>query len=198
MKSNPPSPGYFLTNDRNKTLARAWLESSREDERWRVRVAEEDIPSILDQERVQLIGAQPGTPSLLGRVCRREGNIILLEPLQDLGEQARENLRMPVRFETFLYPLTGTWRGRRTVESLDLSCGGIAFFCDEPLAIGEQAEVVIPVTTHPLILRCEILRKKLRPDRAPMYAAKFVELCHEEEAMVREAVFGIQLSRRTR
>ena len=56
--------------------------------------------------------------------------------------------------------------------------------------------MVIPVTEEPVILRCEVLRRKeLRNDKL-LYAVKFVDMCEDEEVTVREAVFSIQLENR--
>ena len=51
-------------------------------------------------------------------------------------------------------------------------------------------------TEEPVILRCEILRKQeLQNDRF-LYATKFVDMCEDEEVVVREAVFSPQLQSR--
>ena len=71
---------------------------------------------------------------------------------------------------------------------------GVIVRTDHSLQVGEQVEVVIPVTAQPLVVRCQILR--MRPtERASyvLYAAKFLELCNDEETMLREAVFNLQL-----
>ena len=81
---------------------------------------------------------------------------------------------------------------RRKVEFIDLSCGGIAFFCDETMKRGEVVEIVIPVTPQPLLMRCRILRAWEKEGR-PCYAARFINMCHDEEKLICEAVFGIQL-----
>ena len=107
-------------------------------------------------------------------------------------EEVRRNLRMPVRFESFLYPVSGRWRGRMPVLSNDLSCGGAAFFCARKLEVDEVAEIVIPVTAEPLVLRVKILRERPSPDPIPLYAAEFVDMLREEENMVCEAVFSLQ------
>ena len=98
-------------------------------------------------------------------------------------------------FKSLVYPVTGHWRGRREIESNDLSAGGIAFFTDHSLQIGEQLEVVIPVTSQPLVMRCQVLRIRPTPEAAVpiMYAAKFVDLCDDEETLLRESVFNLQL-----
>ena len=57
-------------------------------------------------------------------------------------------------------------------------------------------EVVIPVTSQPLVLRMKILRRRSSSRKEPLYAAQFVDLLREEESMVREAVFSIQLQKK--
>ena len=59
--------------------------------------------------------------------------------------------------------------------------------------------MVVPVTAQPLVLRCQVLG--IRPSGRPscvLYAAKFLDLCNDEETMLREAVFNLQLRGRPR
>lgn len=135
-------------------------------------------------------------PPLQCRIVRQRGDRIALEKIASLDPDLRRNLRVPIKFDTFIYPITGRWRGRRAVRSIDLSCGGVAFYGDDGLEAGERLEMVIPVTEEPVILRCEILRRQeLRNDKL-LYAVKFVDMCEDEEVTVREAVFSIQLENR--
>ena len=63
----------------------------------------------------------------------------------------------------------------------------------------QRFELVVPITAQPLLLRSEIIRKRpCSREGEEMYAAKFVDMCHDEEMMVREAVFNVQLSSRPR
>ena len=128
-----------------------------------------------------------------GRVTACHGNMISIAPVRTLGEDVRRNLRIPVRFESFLYPVSGRWRGRVPILSNDLSCGGIAFFCARKLEVGEIAQIVIPVTAQPLLLDLKILRQRPSGEPVPLYAGAFMDLLHDQEKLVREAVFGIQL-----
>ena len=109
----------------------------------------------------------------------------------------REMLRVDVCFESLIYPVDGKWKGKRKVEFIDLSCGGIAFFCEEEMERGDQFEIIIPVTPNPLLMRCQVLRTREKNGRS-CYAAKFVDMCHDEEKLICEAVFGIQLSQQKR
>ena len=94
---------------------------------------------------------------------------------------------------SFLYPISGAWQGRRKILSHDLSCGGIAFFTNQPLEKGEIVEVVIPVTSQPLLVRAHILRRRTSLEGTLLYAAAFDRLTPGEEAMIREAVFSLQI-----
>ena len=53
--------------------------------------------------------------------------------------------------------------------------------------------MVIPVTNQPLLLDMEILHWRAGVEGAPLYSARFPSLLREEENMVREAVFSLQL-----
>ena len=52
---------------------------------------------------------------------------------------------------------------------------------------------MIPVTSQPLLLTLRVLRQRPSGEPIPLYAGVFTELVHEEEMMVREAVFSLQL-----
>lgn len=186
---------YLLVDSRHTPLARAVLESAPSAEAWQIQILDDKIEDVMEHELVQMVGMGDMAQSLLGRILRRQEDRIIVEPIRKLGEDLRQNLRMPVAFDSFIYPLsTQRWAGRRPVRSHDLSCGGVAFFCNEPLAQSEEIEIVIPITQEPLVLRCQVLRPRPSndPDRQ-LYATKFVDLCPGEESMVREAVFSVQL-----
>lgn len=198
MKYDTQKNLFLLLDSRNSPLARCKLESPPDAPALQIRVLDDKVASVMDHEDVQLVSLESDGPVLLGRILRRRNDIIVLEKLQSLGVEIRQNLRMPARLTTFIYPITGSWRGRRKVETNDLSCGGLSFFCEEPLENEEQLEIIIPITAEPVILRCCILRQRPSGRESPLYAAQFVDLCDDEEVMVREAVFNVQLQNRPR
>lgn len=187
---------YLLLDSAGMPLARGQLISPPDAPNPQIQVSEDKIAAVLDHEDLQLVSMDESTPNLLGRIIRHRKNIIVLEKLKALGVEIRQNLRMPVQFDSYIYPLTGSWKGRRAVISRDFSCGGVAFFSQQLLEDGEQLEIVIPITSEPLITKCEVLRQRPSGRDAPLYAAKFVDLCDDEEKMLREAVFNVQLSTR--
>lgn len=188
---------YLLLDSRNMPLASGTLESPPNAPNLQIRVLDDRISDVLEHEEIQLIPMAADSPSLLGRIVRSRNDIISLEKLQALDSDMRQNLRVPTDFSSFIYPMSGRWRGRREITCHDLSCGGIAFFCDDPLEIGEQIEAVVPITVEPLVMRCKILRQRPSEDESStLYAAKFVDMCDDEETYVREAVFSTQLQSR--
>lgn len=183
---------YLLLDSRNSPLARGILLSSVSDPMWQIRILDERVSVVMKHEDVSLFGIEAGTPVLLGRIVRNRDDIVVLQKLHRLGSELRTNFRTPVHFKSFIYPLTGGWKGRREIEGNDLSCGGVAFYCSEQLQQGEQVEVVIPVTSQPLVMRCKILRERPSDRQDHLYAAEFVDVCNGEEVMLREAVFNVQ------
>ena len=160
---------------------------------WSLQVDEKAADRVMEQAQVALMGKSESTPGMEARVLRREKNEIYLEPIRPLSEDARLNLRVPVRFSSYLYPISGGWKGREPIVSRDLSCGGVAFCCARGLETGEIVEVVVPVTAQPLVVRLKILRAQPAQDGEFFYAGCFVELVREEENMIREAVFSLQI-----
>ncbi len=188
---------YLILDAEKRPLTYGELLDPPEAERFQIRVPADRLETVMERPTVQLIGISEGAGVLVGRVEDSRGDdIVVITKLEALDENLRQNLRMPVRFSTFLYPVTGAWKGRRQAESVDLSCGGIGFTCRERLEEDELLEIVIPITTQPLVVTCRILRIRQEEDGGFFYAAEFIELCNGEESMLREAVFSVQLSSR--
>ena len=192
---------YLLLDSKGTALAQAKIKGPASGDLWQMEVLDDGAERVAAHKKFKLMSITDSSPSYEGVMERSRNDMIQLrvQKLANSGNDMRKNLRVPVRFKSFIYPVTGRWMGRRNVESNDLSCGGVAFFTDHSLQIGEQVEIVIPVTSEPLVVRCELLR--LRPTErtdSMMYAAKFVDLCNDEETLLRESVFSLQLSGRPR
>ncbi len=188
---------YLLSDSQNEPLAHARLVTPPEQKPWRLRLEETDLPEVLEHEIINLISMDGDRPNMIGIILSTDhADMIEVNPLNEAGESPRQNLRVPVRFESFVYPVSGSWTGRLPIVCHDLSCGGIAFFCNFPLNLSEIVEAVVPITSQPLILRSQILRLRPSNSNIPLYAAKFVDLIHDEEVLLREAVFSQQITNR--
>ncbi len=188
---------YLLLDSKNNPIARGRIQGKTDGPYWQIQVEDGKIDEILEHKKLKLLSMTDSGPSHEGTIVRSRNDMIQLEvvKLAPATGDMRRNLRVVAHFKSLVYPVTGHWRGRREIESNDLSAGGIAFFTDHSLQIGEQLEVVIPVTSQPLVMRCQVLRIRPTPEAAVpiMYAAKFVDLCDDEETLLRESVFNLQL-----
>ena len=192
---------YLMLDSKGTPIARGRVQGGTGGQYWQIQVEDGKIDEILAHKKLKLLSVLDTGPSYEGVIVRSRNDMIQLEVRKTAasGNDMRKNLRVPVRVNSFIYPVDGNWAGRRDVETNDLSCGGVAFFYRGELAIGETFEIVIPVTSEPLVVQGEILRSRAGDPGGPvMYAAKFVDLCNDEETLLREAVFNLQLSGRPR
>lgn len=185
---------YLILDSQGTPLANAVLESPLKAEMLQLRVLNDKIEAVTEHRELQLIGIDEGSPDRVGVIVRQRGDQLVIQPTAALGPAARENLRIVTDFESVMYPVTGRWTGQRTFKAKDLSCGGIAFWSTIFLEDREIVEIVLPVTDSPLLVRTQMIRMlEDNSSRLPLYAAKFVDLIHDEEALIRKAVFSIQI-----
>ena len=186
---------YLILDREGNALAQAHLESPPGSEVVQMRLLEEPDMDFTKLGELQLIALDVKATSKRGTVTMQRGDRLVIRPSAVLGAEARENLRILTDFQSFIYPITGYWKGQRPIKGKDLSCGGVAFYCEQKLGVGEVVQLVLPVTEAPVLLRTRVLR--LLPSEGPeqLYAARFVELCMDEEMIIRKAVFSIQVSR---
>lgn len=185
---------YLLMNEQDKAVAKAALASPLSGEVVQFRLQVERGAPVEVGQILRFIGNDESTPDFVGEVERRREDQIVVRATAPLDKGARKNLRVDVQFRSLLYPISGSWKGRRVVRGEDLSCGGVAFYCPEPLQVGEIAQIVLPMTEQPLLLQVQILRIHTGDNPLPLYAARFVDMIHDEEALVRRAVFDIQMA----
>lgn len=184
---------YLILDSGGNAVGHGVSRQNPTEKTWRLEVKDGDIETIMGHTNVTLVSVAEQSPGLEARIIGRRGDQVELELVRTLEEDVRKNLRIPVRFVSYLYPMSGSWKGRVPIVSKDLSCGGLAFYCPRPLDTGETVEVVVPVTTQPLVLPLRILRMRTCPDGETFYAGCFIDLVREEENMVREAVFSLQI-----
>jgi len=182
---------YFLVDVNKRPLATGLLTSAPDAPNMQIQITDGRPEDVVDAEIIQALPQSDGLPLRLGRVILRRGRLIVLDPLQELGPEARQNLRIPVDFDSFVYFRDG---GRAPIRGVDLSCTGIAFRANCRLQPHEEVEIVIPITDEgPLILDAEILRDQDDGGGGRVFSAKFVNMLNDQEVCVREAVFHTQV-----
>lgn len=188
-KEKTVAPHLVMDREAN-VIAKAEIQS-QSDEKVQLKIVEGDADRVARAEIIQVVPKDNQQQGIVGKVTFRRGNVIEMEPTREAGAQVRKNFRMPADFESFIYPPSG---GRYIIKAIDLSCGGIAFYSIADLKPGDKVEVVIPITAEgPLIVQCLILRSFPQAPPIQKYACQFVDMIPDEEAMIQEAVFGIQL-----
>ena len=186
---------YLILDSNGQALAQAVLESPRITEVVQLRLTEETDLDFLQVGEIQCIGLDNNSASMRGVVTMQRGERLVIRPGAMLGVEARENLRIQTDFESVMYPVTGYWKGQRAIQGHDLSCGGVAFHTEQSLKVGEVVQIVLPVTDSPLLLRTRVLRQLNTDEPLPLYAARFTNLCLDEEFLIRKAMFSIQVER---
>lgn len=183
---------YLIFDSRGNLVAHATSGYAPRGREWKMVIDDEDVEEVAKHSVLCLVGNSDAVPAMEGRILRWEGKAVVLEPIRPLEQEVRQNLRVPVRFASYLYSVSGPWKGRVPIVGHDMSSGGLGFFCPRPLEVGERVQVVIPVTANPLLLDMEILRCRSNPGEDLLYAGKFLSMLRESESMVREAVFHVQ------
>lgn len=183
---------YLLMDSNSRMLARGRRLDAPGRKNIYIKLIDGNARTLVDAGIIQAVPQDKSLPPQITRVADFREDAIALEPLRELGSEVRRNFRVPVVFDSFVYPPGG---GRAPMRSVDLSCGGLAFRSPRPFAVGETFEVVIPMTSEgPLVLTGEILRVHLETDGNNFYACKFIHMIDDEESFLREAVFAIQIS----
>ena len=142
---------YLLMDSKGMAIARGRVQGKTDGPFWQIQVEDGKIDKVLEHKKLKLMSIVDTGPSYEGTIVRSRNDMIQLEVTKIHRENGdmRKNIRVAVRFKSLIYPISGYWRGRRPIESNDLSAGGIAFFTDSSLQVGEQLEVVVPVTARP-------------------------------------------------
>lgn len=197
MSANDNANIYLILDNANHPLGRGEMETLPDAEQMRMLVLDHQADEVADHQTVLLLSMGRDELPMACKILRQRGDKVILEKIASLDPDVRRNLRVNVEFESFIYPVSGAWRGRRHVRSIDLSCGGVAFTGEPGLGDHEIVEIIIPVTLEaPVLLHCELLRIKPLEDGSCFYASKFVDMCESEEMVVRETVFSLQLASR--
>ena len=183
---------YLLMDSNSRMLGRGKRMDAPGRKNIYIKLIEGNVKALVDAGILQAVPQDKSLPPQMTRVADFRDNAVALEPMRELGSEVRRNFRVPVVFDSFVYPPSG---GRSPIKSVDLSCGGIAFRAPRAFAVGDTVEVVVPPTSEgPLLLHAEILRVHLEPEGDNFYACKFVNMIDDEESLLREAVFAIQIN----
>ena len=190
-QEQPSEAGIYSLLDSNARLLARGTHHEFESQYLFFTLFEGDLLKVEQANIIQVVPQDKSLPPQMTRFAGCRNGIVALEPMRQAGAAIRKNFRVPVKFDSYVYPASGP---RATMRSVDLSCGGIAFHSPHVFAPKEVFEVVVPlVSEEPLLLRAEALRARADPGKGNFYACSFVDLIDDEETLLREAVFAIQI-----
>ena len=187
---------FLISDAEHRPIALAHLESPANEKPFNllIQTYEPGTPStaLSIQQKINLIDIDNDL-AMEGVIVNHSADRLLVEPGQRLGPEARKNLRVRTSFESLMFPVSGAWRGQHKFISHDLSSGGIALRSSLPLECGETLELILPVMEPPLLVKACVLRPLPSNYPEQLYAAKFLNLTDDEDALIRKSVFAIQL-----
>lgn len=183
---------FFILDDQAMPIARAVLESAAEEQTLQMRLLDGPCEALQEDMVVQLISMGQEDREWLCRLRRVRDARLLVDKMKSVEGKLRRELRIACEFESYLYPVDDSFTGRYAVTVRNLSCGGVAFSSAVPLPLRQRGEIVVALG-NPLLLPVQLIREDGLDRGQFIYGAKFIDLIPEEESMVRERVFGIQL-----
>ena len=120
MAQEQKSSIYLLLDEVGNALAQVRPQgpSATEGSLWQLVVMNDKIDEVLEYKQFKLLSIEDSSPSYEGTLVRHRNDIIQLEVRKTAaaGNDMRKNLRVPVQVDSFAYPLSGSWRGRRAVD----------------------------------------------------------------------------------
>lgn len=206
---------YLVLDPNNKPLAHCRLAQEWDTGRRLFTLLEPCATNLTQYDLLHIISLNAEVfTAWAGRVEEQRKEQFTFQPTAVADENLRRNLRVDLRFTTYLYSLQPTLQhslqpirpramppARIPVLTYDISCGGIALFAARRLAVGDIYSIVIPLIRTPLMLPIRILRTKqvtIHEMIHTLYACEFYDLLPQEEALLRETIFDYQLKHQKR
>lgn len=186
---------YMLLSKKQELLAKGMLAGGSPESVMELKITEGDPEDLIQEEILCLIGSNAGEKPLQCQILQHRGDRVRVKKMMTLNPELRMSYRIPVSFQSFIYPVDGKWKGRKTVQTIDMSCGGVSFYGSEGLEQNEIAEMVIPNSLDPVLVHVQIICREQLSDGRVYYRGKFVDMCVEQEQTVCQSVFGVQVRR---
>ena len=190
MNRRQPEKKFIILDDNQQTLASAIL-MEQQGQRKIFELTSTPSTDLLSLPAINILSLNSTEfMAWRGKAERLRGDQFYFWAEDRIDERLRRHLRIPMSFQTYLYPVSGVLF-RLPVVSKDISCGGIAIYSMEPLLTDQVFEIALPCTEPPLLVRLKVLRPL--PSGSNLYSCQFVDLRPAEEAMIQECIFEYDL-----
>ena len=124
---------YLILDTQNKALANGELASPPGTSPMRLNILDHKVDSVMEHEVVTLFSASSEELPIQCRILRQRGDAVLLEKIATLDPEVRRNLRVPVKFDTFLYALpSSSWVRPAALRKRAMLSPSVLFSIDWP------------------------------------------------------------------
>ena len=98
---------YLLLDSKGSPIARGRIQGRTDGPYWQIQVEDGKIDEILEHKKLKLLSVMDTGPSYEGVIVRSRNDMIQLEVRKTAasGNDMRKNLRVPVRVNSFIYPV---------------------------------------------------------------------------------------------
>lgn len=152
------------------------------------------LTRISHMEKIRFHKVEHYAEMFEAEVYQVKGEKLFVENLKNITAQLRSDLKMKVSYKSTVRMIDAISPLNINIQSRDISCGGICFQTEQDLMTTELYETVIPITHDPIILKFRIIRKIFDKEKnVYVYGARFIDLKHNEERMLRQAIFRLQM-----
>src|SRR5574344_630301 len=100
----------IISDSQNNPLASAILESKPSDAVWNIRILGDDFSTVTEHEILGIISLSDRVPTVAAEILSfTPPDLIRVSPSTKLDTSVRRDLRISVRFDSFLYSATDRW-----------------------------------------------------------------------------------------
>lgn len=190
---------YVLMTEKNRTITEAYLVFSNDNGLVFRILSKEMAGRIAEMKRIRYQKQETYAETFEADIYDMKLDKIYVENISNVSATLRSELKVKVKFNTTISVVDEVEQEQDEVVNLqvatkDISCGGFCFHCSKELNTKYLYETIIPLWDEPMIANFRILRKVQMPETNEFsYGCQFQHLNHQEERVLREAIFRLQM-----
>ena len=190
---------YLVLTDNNITLSEAYLIYMNAGYAVLRLKSERILKEISGMKFIRFHKLESYAEMFEGEVCQVKEDRLYVDGVVNISACMRSDLKVKVKSSSTITiadkdKKDGDGEERYLVSFLDISCGGLCIQSSADLDTDRVYEIIIPITVEPIMLNFEIKRKNFDEERKVyIYGGRFKNLNHNEERLLREAIFRLQM-----
>lgn len=190
---------YYLMTEKNRVITEAYLVFQNDAGLVFRLLSKEMVGRIAEMKRIRYQKDETYAESFEADIYDMKLDKIYVDNIENVSATLRSELKVKVKFNTTISGIGPAKKDDEEVVNLevaakDISCGGFCFFCEKALDTSILYETIVPLWDEPMIVNFKILRKVEMPESHGFsYGCKFENLNYQEERVLREAIFRLQM-----